>query len=636
MATYPIKLQNGNDDILLPITYAGLVQINDNGTTKSLSEAWDDHKRFIVNFQLSGENNDVVTPDKTFQEIYDAFNRGAEIYGNFYVNGGDSPISMFIVNGYYNGFFEGFVFDMISFPSSPFSIIEIVYRSNGSVVQNTRGISDAVSYSSTIGINIGGTSGVKLIGSDKINIVADSNVLTFNHAAPFSSSSGAGPTTNGSSSGQLAHGGSFSVPRINFDKYGHITSATTLPFTLPASEHSNYGSKTAGTDSSSISPSHGGTFTVPYITTDNYGHVNSLGNTTITLPADSNTDTKVTVTSTSNDVNYPLIFKYGSSNSNQTTGLRFDSDGLTNSYYNPGKNTLFVTYSYAIEFTENGIPLPSKYSPISHVNTYASTSAYGHVKVDDTLNNTSTNPVQNKVIYTKMIENEQTTAIGLAVLNSRLDTVEANSSQISNYISKSGSNKVDNDQEIHWSKYSGNIDGLHLTNSSIGWSSGQVNTGGIMTTYSVATFSRSGISIGSSLTDSGLHFNVSGSGLYTYVRVGGNNKISLETNGTAGQIVAPKFMENSDERLKTDIEKIANIGEINMYEFNMNGSHMYGFVAQDLEKTHPELVTTSSEDSGEINNVKSVDYNSSLSLVVSKLINKITELEERIKELEKK
>lgn len=272
----------------------------------------------------------------------------------------------------------------------------------------------------------------------------------------------------------------------------------------------------------------------------------------------------------------------------------------------------------------------------NHTTAKASTTAYGHVKVDDTLNNTSTNPVQNKVIYTKMIENEQTTAIGLAVLNSRLDTVEANSSQISNYISKSGSNKVDNDQEIHWSKYSGNIDGLHLTNSSIGWSSGQVNTGGIMTTYSVATFSRSGISIGSSLTDSGLHFNVSGSGLYTYVRVGGNNKISLETNGTAGQIVAPKFMENSDERLKTDIEKIANIGEINMYEFNMNGSHMYGFVAQDLEKTHPELVTTSSEDSGEINNVKSVDYNSSLSLVVSKLINKITELEERIKELEKK
>lgn len=567
MATHPIKLQNG-DDILLPITYAGLVQIIDNGTTKSLSKAWDDRK---------------------------------------------------------------------------------------------------ISYSSANGIYIGVTSGVKLNGSDKISIAASGNTLTFNHATKPSGSGSAGPSTNGSSSGQLAHGGSFSVPHINFDAYGHITSADTLQFSLPAAEHTNYGSKTAGTNSSSISVSHGGTFNVPRITTDNYGHVNSLGNTTITLPEDS----KVTVNSTTIDANYPLIFKYSNNNDGETAGLRYDSDGKTNSYYNPAKNTLYTKYSYATEFTENGTALSSKYAAASHTTTkattssyahvvvdsslstvstnpvqnkivkahvdnHASTSAYGHVKIDDTLNNTSTNPVQNKVIYTKMIENEQTTAIGLAVLNSRLDAVEATSSQISNYVSKSGSNKVDNDQEIHWSQYSGNIDGLHITNSSIGWTGGEVNTGGVMTTYSIAIFSRSGISIGSSLVSSGLHFNVSGSGTYTYVRVGGNNKISLESNGSTGQIVAPKFMENSDERLKTDIEKIANIGEINMYEFNMNGSHMYGFVAQDLEKIHPELVTTSSDDSGEIHNVKSVDYNSSLSLVVSKLINKITELEERIKELEKK
>ena len=139
MATYPIKLQNG-DDTLLPITYAGLVQINDNGTVKSLSQAWDDHKRFVINFQISGEDNDVVTPDKTFEETYYAFNRGAEIYGNFYVNGDDTPISMFIVNGYFNMFYEGFIFDIISFSSDLLSIIEIVYRSNGSIVQNTRRI----------------------------------------------------------------------------------------------------------------------------------------------------------------------------------------------------------------------------------------------------------------------------------------------------------------------------------------------------------------------------------------------------------------------------------------------------------------------------------------------------------------
>ena len=577
MATYPIKLQNG-DDTLLPITYAGLVQIKDKGgTTKSLSEAWEDLR---------------------------------------------------------------------------------------------------ISYSAGFGLCIE-TKGIQINGSDKINIDNNGNSntsLTFNHATTLSGSGSAGPSAN-TSSGQLAHGGSFSVPRINFDKYGHITSASTLSFTLPTSGHTNYGSKTAGTSASSISPSHGGTFTVPHIVTDDLGHVTGLQNTTITLPEDSNTDVKVTVSKASDDVDYPLIFKYSNNVNNETTGLKYDSNGLSNLYYNPGKNTLFAKYSYATEFTENGTALSSKYAAASHtttkastssyahvvvdsslstvstnpvqnkivkahVDTHASTTAYGHVKVDDTLNNTSTNPVQNKVIYTKMIENEQTTAIGLAVLNSRLDTVEANSSQISNYISKSGSNKVDNDQEIHWSQYSGNKDGLHITNSSIGWTGGTVTIGegmaGVLVTYSTALFSKSGISIDSSMANSGLHFHVTESASYTYVRVGAKNKISLESNGTTGQIVAPKFMENSDERLKTDIEKIASIGEINMYEFNMNGSHMYGFVAQDLEKIHPELVTTSSDDSGEIHNVKSVDYNSSLSLVVSKLINKITELEERIKELEKK
>ena len=455
MATYPIKLQNG-DDILLPITYAGLVQIDDNGTAKSLSTAWDSLK---------------------------------------------------------------------------------------------------ISYSSTNGIHIRGISGVKLNGSDKISISASSNTLTVNHATTGSSGGSAGPSTNGSSSGQLAHGGSFSVPYIGFDKYGHITSANTLQFTLPASEHTNYGSKTAGTNSSSISPSHGGTFTVPYVTTDNLGHVTGLQNTTITLPADSNTDVNVKVNSTTTDADYPLIFKYSSSNSNQTTGLRFDSDGTTNSYYNPAKNTLYVKYTYATEFTENGTKLSSKYAAASHLDTkgstteyghvkvddalnststnpvqnkavynhttaHASTSSYAHVKVDDTLNSTSTNPVQNKVIYTKMIENEQTTAIGLAVLNSRLDAVEATSSQISNYISKSGTNKVDNDQQIHWSEHSGNKDGLHLTNSSIGWTGGMVTISGdgmasSNMTYASATFSRSGISMSDGVVGSGFHFTVSQSAAYT-------------------------------------------------------------------------------------------------------------------------
>ena len=48
--------------------------------------------------------------------------------------------------------------------------------------------------------------------------------------------------------------------------------------------------------SANASPSHGGTFSVPYITVDAKGRITAASTKTITLPADNNTDTKVNVT----------------------------------------------------------------------------------------------------------------------------------------------------------------------------------------------------------------------------------------------------------------------------------------------------------------------------------------------------
>ena len=47
--------------------------------------------------------------------------------------------------------------------------------------------------------------------------------------------------------------------------------------------------------SSNSTPGFGGTFTIPYITTDKHGRVTAISNTTITLPSSDNTDTKVNV-----------------------------------------------------------------------------------------------------------------------------------------------------------------------------------------------------------------------------------------------------------------------------------------------------------------------------------------------------
>lgn len=61
--------------------------------------------------------------------------------------------------------------------------------------------------------------------------------------------------------------------------------------------HPNSGA-TAGSygPSANASPAHSGTFSVPYITINAAGHITSASTKTITLPADNNTDTKVTYT----------------------------------------------------------------------------------------------------------------------------------------------------------------------------------------------------------------------------------------------------------------------------------------------------------------------------------------------------
>ena len=70
---------------------------------------------------------------------------------------------------------------------------------------------------------------------------------------------------------------------------GSITSTGTLYLTTSGVTAKTYGNTTQQT------PSHGGTFNIPYFTVDKYGRVTSASTTTVKLPADNNTDTKVNV-----------------------------------------------------------------------------------------------------------------------------------------------------------------------------------------------------------------------------------------------------------------------------------------------------------------------------------------------------
>ena len=113
----------------------------------------------------------------------------------------------------------------------------------------------------------------------------------------------------------------------------------------------------------------------------------------------------------------------------------------------------------------------------------------------------------------------------------------------------------------------------------------------------------------------------------TFVNI---NQAQSTFNHTAYAI---KFMETSDERLKTSISPIAYDSDgIGIYTFIKNDydSYSYGFIAQNVAETHPELVSENKDTS-----YLSVDYNSTLSLLLAKALNRIDELEKRVSELEK-
>ena len=91
-------------------------------------------------------------------------------------------------------------------------------------------------------------------------------------------------------------------------------------------------------------------------------------------------------------------------------------------------------------------------------------------------------------------------------------------------------------------------------------------------------------------------------------------------------LYATNFYTTSDVRRKTSIKRISK--HIYSFYFKENLETLqYGVIAQEVETENPELVDNSGK-------YKTVNYNSTLSLYVAELENKVEELEKRIKQLE--
>jgi len=123
-----------------------------------------------------------------------------------------------------------------------------------------------------------------------------------------------------------------------------------------------------------------------------------------------------------------------------------------------------------------------------------------------------------------------------------------------------------------------------------------------------------------------------------YVAAAGTAKIFLEANNGRGyfknNIWAANFILNSDKAYKKDIEylndpeKVRGLFQWAKYQYKNEDGIRYGVIANDVEKTNPELVSKDSE------GMRSLGYMDVLSLDASNKDRRITELEDTVKDLE--
>ena len=88
------------------------------------------------------------------------------------------------------------------------------------------------------------------------------------------------------------------------------------------------------------------------------------------------------------------------------------------------------------------------------------------------------------------------------------------------------------------------------------------------------------------------------------------------------------FYDTSDIRLKSNIQDIELKDKINLYEFDKQGKHSYGVIAQEVEQLYPSVVNTDE------NGYKTVNYNEVLSIKCAELEAENKELKARLDKLE--
>lgn len=174
-----------------------------------------------------------------------------------------------------------------------------------------------------------GTSGTTFDGSKAISLILPETIGTFKSV---SATSFTGDLTGNASSADAFS--SDALVKLTGDVIGEVSSTKGWTVDTTLKELHSGGN---GGPAENATLAHSGTFTVPYFEYDKNGRITAVVDRTYTLPADKNTDTKVTqAAAITTKAEYPIILGY----STATTAVTNTVNKTSTLTYNPGDQVL--------------------------------------------------------------------------------------------------------------------------------------------------------------------------------------------------------------------------------------------------------------------------------------------------------
>ena len=206
-----------------------------------------------------------------------------------------------------------------------------------------KGTVTSVTIKNGDGIAVSSTAAITTSGERTISLVESG--VTVN-------TDGTAKTYGNTSQQTPSHSGTFNIPYFTVDKYGRITAASTTTVKLPASGNTdtkvtsaaNHYDPTTQTTSAFTSTASGNTLSfggavVTGFETDGKGHVTKA--ITTKLPSNPNSDTKVKQSTSSNNEELPLLV---GTTATPTSGTAYEAYYNTGVTMNPSTKTLTASY----------------------------------------------------------------------------------------------------------------------------------------------------------------------------------------------------------------------------------------------------------------------------------------------------